>query len=287
MTYKTRSERHQKIQKKSPLDKKTVLPMLGTALMVAPATLVLAPQQVQADEYQAPENNAYNLIDQIGWTAQEVAASNDLYASVMIAQALLESGNGSSLLATSPYYNLFGVKAYGGEPSVWLPTQEYLNGQWVTMNEPFRAYGSYWESLQDHAAVLKSMSYSTGVAHYKGAWKSQTTSYADATAYLTGRYATDPAYNQKLNWLIANYDLTRFDTPGQATDYSYTEMSTASASATTETASASTNSGGSYVVVAGDTLWDIANANGISVDQLMANNGLTSELIVVGQQLII
>jgi LysM repeat protein len=40
-------------------------------------------------------------------------------------------------------------------------------------------------------------------------------------------------------------------------------------------------------VVAGDTLWDIANAYGTSVDQLMANNGLTDGLIVVGQQLVV
>ncbi len=39
-----------------------------------------------------------------------VANSNDMYASVMIAQALLESSYGSSGLASAPNYNLFGVK---------------------------------------------------------------------------------------------------------------------------------------------------------------------------------
>lgn len=35
---------------------------------------------------------------------------NDLYASVMLAQAALESGCGSSSLSLAPHCNLFGVK---------------------------------------------------------------------------------------------------------------------------------------------------------------------------------
>ena len=35
----------------------------------------------------------------------------------------------------------------------------------------------------------------TGDYHYSGVWKSNANfSYYDATAYLTGRYATDPNY---------------------------------------------------------------------------------------------
>jgi len=295
MTYNTRSERHQKIQRKYTLNRKAVLPLLGTGLVLAPTTMAMVPQQVEAQEY-VTENGAQGLINQIGATAQQIAANNDLYASVMIAQALLESGNGTSLLSSAPHYNLFGIKAYGSEPSIWLGTQEYINGQWVSMNEPFRVYGSYWESLQDHAALLRSTSYSTGVSNYSGTWKSQTTSFYDATAYLTGRYATDPTYNQKLNWLIETYNLTSFDTPSQVvTTYVEPEQT----SYATETATAETGytetaytepayaSSGTHTVVAGDTLWDIANTYGTSVDQLMANNGLTDGLIVAGQQLII
>ena len=54
---------------------------------------------------------------------QAVANSNDMYASVMIAQALLESSYGSSGLASAPNYNLFGVKgSYNGQ-SVYMPTK--------------------------------------------------------------------------------------------------------------------------------------------------------------------
>lgn len=42
-----------------------------------------------------------------------------------------------------------------------------------------------------------------------------------------------------------------------------------------------------YTVQKGDTLWSIANSNNISVDKLKAANNLTSNLLSVGQSLII
>lgn len=49
--------------------------------------------------------------------------------------------------------------------------------------------------------------------YYKGTWKENTTSYQDATLYLTGRYATDSSYYTKLNAIISAYDLNKFDGP--------------------------------------------------------------------------
>ncbi|GAA3008892.1 glucosaminidase domain-containing protein [Tetragenococcus solitarius] len=289
MVYKTRSERH---QKKATFDKKfnrkTVLSLVGTGLVIAPTTTALFPQESHAEEYQPSETEASHLINQISSSAQQVADANDLYASVMIAQALLESGNGNSSLSSSPTYNLFGVKAYGQEPSIWLSTKEYIDGKWETMDEPFRVYGSYEESLQDHAAVLKSSSYSSGAPNYQGTWKSQTTSYTDATAFLTGRYATDPDYGQKLNSLIEAYNLTQFDTPAQSNGGGYTDVNyktTESEDTTSEQEASSASTGSTYIVQKGDTLWDIAQNHGISLDELMANNGLSNEMVTVGQQL--
>ena len=262
--------------------------LVGTGLAIAPMAGVLTPAtQVEAAEYsyQTPDA-AQSLINQIGSTASQIAAANDLYASVMIAQALLESGNGGSTLSQAPYYNLFGVKGYSDSNPVYLATQEYLNGQWVTMNEPFETYGSYWESIQEHANVLKGTSFADGTAHYSGAWKSNTYSYQDATAYLTGRYATDPTYGSKLNNLIATYNLTQYDTPNTGAT-TVVETATTSTTQVTTTTSTSTTTGGTYTVVAGDSLWTIASSHGISVDQLMANNGLSGDTIMVGQQLAI
>jgi len=287
-SYQTRSERHHQPKKSSKKpSKKAVVSLMSAGMMLAPTAISFVPQQVQAAENQYATQDISGFIEQIGWSAQDVAANNDLYASVMIAQAILESGYGSSALSNAPYYNLFGVKgSYNGQ-SVYMPTQEYLNGQWVEMNEPFRQYNSYWESFQDHANVLRSTSFATGTAHYSGVWKSQTTSFYDATNYLTGRYATDPGYAQKLNWLIETYQLTRFDTgTTQSTAWSNT-TSTTTSETTTTSYSGSTSSAQSYQVASGDTLWDIANRFGTTVDALMASNGLSSETIVIGQELIV
>jgi peptidoglycan endopeptidase LytE len=42
-----------------------------------------------------------------------------------------------------------------------------------------------------------------------------------------------------------------------------------------------------YVVKAGDTLWNIANSNGLSIDSIKQFNGLSSETIHIGQLLIL
>ncbi|EME8213778.1 glycoside hydrolase family 73 protein, partial [Enterococcus faecium] len=153
-----------------------------------------------------------NFINSISGYAQKLANQNDLYASVMMAQAILESGWGMSELAMSPNYNLFGIKgSYNGQ-YVIFPTQEYVNGHWITVNAKFRKYPSYKESLQDNANVIKNTSFQPGVYYYWGVWKSHTRSYRDATNYLTGRYATAPNYGQVLNEIIETYGLTKYDT---------------------------------------------------------------------------
>ena len=147
------------------------------------------------------------FISQIGESARQLGQENDLYASVMIAQAILESGAGQSGLSSYPHYNLFGIKgSYAGQSAVMQTWEDDGNGNAYTINDAFRSYPSYYESLQDYVAVLKQ-------GHFAGAWKSNTSSYQDATAALTGVYATDTSYNAKLNYIIEKYDLTRFDSP--------------------------------------------------------------------------
>ncbi|MBF8807986.1 MAG: glucosaminidase domain-containing protein [Enterococcus lacertideformus] len=283
---KTRSARHQKNKRTMVINKKAIAPLMGTTLLVGPMMVTAAPQNVHADEQATQKTiDPQAFINQIGWAASEVAANNDLYASVMIAQALLESAYGTSSLASAPNYNLFGVKgSYSGQV-VYMATKEYINGQWVTMNEPFRQYSSYWESLQDNANVLRSTSFATGYYHYSGVWKSNTTSFYDATAYLTGRYATDPGYGVKLNSLINTYNLTRFDKPSTGSATTTTSKTTTTSTTTTVSSSGSQT----YKVVSGDTLWDIAQKFGLSVDDLMAKNGMSMSnySLLVGQELTI
>ena len=190
--------------------------LVGTAMVgCSVAAPLIQPVPVNAD--QTPTQfgariNTAAFITEIATYAQPIAQANDLYASVMIAQAVVESGWGSSALSQAPYHNLFGIKgSYQGQ-TVYMDTLEYLNNQWVTKKEPFRQYPSFAESFSDNAYVLRNTSFGNGY-YYAGTWKSNTKSYTDATVYLTGRYATDPSYAGKLNNIILTYGLTKYDTP--------------------------------------------------------------------------
>lgn len=271
---------HAKARHKAQFRKKW-LPFMGSALLAAPTLAQATTLNVKADEEEplATVNTfatTESFIQTIAQSAQEIADANDLYASVMIAQAILESQGGNSSLSQAPYYNLFGIKGMYNGTSVELPTGEYVDDEWVVMNEPFRSYGSYWESLIDYANVLLSTAFAQEEYHYAGVWKRNTTSYMDATAWLTGTYATDPGYTDKLNGLIQTYNLTMYDTPTAYAPDEEGEIDAYASAVATE---------GMYRVEEGDSLWGIAEQFGLSLEELMAMNGLEDYTIYVGDVL--
>ena len=130
-------------------------------------------------------------------------------ASVTIAQAIEESAWGQSSLAAR-YHNLFGIKGTGPAGSVTLPTQEYENGSWVTINAQFAVYYNDAESIAGHAELLATSGY------YGRAMADR--AYPDAFANsLTGVYATDPDYGANLIALMKLYNLYQYDTTPTAT----------------------------------------------------------------------
>ncbi|MQS76584.1 glycoside hydrolase family 73 protein [Companilactobacillus halodurans] len=142
--------------------------------------------------------------------AQKAAAKYNLYTSVMLAQAILESAWGTSTLATQGH-NLFGIKGDYNGAYVTMPTSEWSSSQgWYTINANFRKYPSYYESFADNGDKLRN-GVSWDSSYYKGTWKENTSSYKDATAWLQGRYATAPNYASSLNNLISTYNLTQYD----------------------------------------------------------------------------
>lgn len=157
------------------------------------------------------DESVESFIRKIGESARKIGQENDLYASVMIAQAILESASGQSQLAQSPNYNLFGIKGTHNGKGVSFATQEDLgNGVLYTTQATFRQYQNYEDSLNDYAKLLKEGL--TGNSHfYDGVWKTNAKTYQEATKFLTGRYATDTSYDKKLNGLIETYDLTTYD----------------------------------------------------------------------------
>jgi flagellum-specific peptidoglycan hydrolase FlgJ len=130
-------------------------------------------------------------------------------ASVTIAQAIEESAWGQSSLAAR-YHNLFGIKGAGPAGSVTLPTQEYENGSWVTIDAQFAVYHNDAESVAGHAELLATSGYYTRAMADRA--------YPDAFANdLTGVYATDPDYGANLIALMRLYNLYQYDTAPTAT----------------------------------------------------------------------
>lgn len=130
--------------------------------------------------------------------AQKDMAKTGILASVTIAQAILESGDGNSSLALK-YNNLFGIKgSYNGQ-SVNLQTREYTN-TWIY--DDFRVYPSWQESIDDHSALLCGSTYNlAGEEDYRAACE----------RLQSAGYATSPTYASTLKSLISQHNLTQYD----------------------------------------------------------------------------
>ncbi|MWW11088.1 1,4-beta-N-acetylmuramoylhydrolase [Listeria monocytogenes] len=220
-----------------------------------------------------------SFIQTIQASSSQIAAENDLYASVMIAQAILESAYGTSELGSAPNYNLFGIKgAYNGQSYTKQTLEDDGKGNYYTITAKFRKYPSYHQSLEDYAQVIRKGP-SWNPNYYSKVWKSNTTSYKDATKALTGTYATDTAYATKLNDLIIRYNLTQYDS-GKTTGGNSGSTGNSSNTGNTNTSNAKI-----YTVVKGDSLWRIANNHKVTVANLKAWNNLKSDFIYPGQKL--
>lgn len=157
------------------------------------------------------------FIETIGKLAKADMKKSGILASVTTAQAILESGYGTSSLALEAH-NLFGMKAtLSGNTwkSPWdgktfkKSTKEYLNGKWYTITDTFRSYSTYAQSLADHSAYL-SYAKNGSKLRYKGVVGNK--NYKKTIQIIkNGGYATDPQYVSKICSLIKKYKLTRFD----------------------------------------------------------------------------
>ena len=263
-----KEKQSQKVQMMNQSLKRSLIVVGTTAcvgLYVSPVEQLLSANFSVVEASTAATQFLRNIIP----AAQNVARGKDIYTSVMIAQAALESGWGTSALSKAPNHNLFGVKgSYNGQ-SVNMQTLEDSGGQnFYSIQADFRKYPSYQESLEDYADKIVN-GISGAPLFYSGAWKSKTNSYQDATAYLTGRYATDTAYGAKLNRIIEQFGLTKYDTE--------TAVNMAEDIASQQT---TTSNEDGYTVVSGDSLYAIARKTGTSIQDLLSLNGLNLNSII-------
>lgn len=134
----------------------------------------------------------------------------NIYPSVILAQAIIESDWGRSGLSVNAH-NYFGVKAAAGQPSVTMWTTEYYDGVTpVSIQDAFAAYENAEGSLESNASLIRN-GISGAPEYYAGAWRENAATYADAANSLTNRYATDPNYGPVLISTIETYGLNFAD----------------------------------------------------------------------------
>ena len=148
------------------------------------------------------------FIDKIAPYSEELYKEYKILPSVTIAQAILESDWGDSVLAYK-YNNYFGVKGTDPKTTVLLPTKEFSDGKWITIKGRFQIYKDYKESMKEHAQLLA----------FGTTWNSQqyyhvvhADDYVSAAKGLKDDgYATDPRYTKKIIHIIRKYHLDKYD----------------------------------------------------------------------------
>ena len=170
----------------------------------------------EADDLSEIDQNQRHFLSAIKQGAMD-GAKEGILPSITAAQAILESGWGSSELAKVPNNNLFGIKDsedWHGE-IVTVPTQEYLNGDYITVNAAFRKYASWNDSVVDHAKFFTSTEWRKD--NYRKVVNE--TDYRIAAQELKNAgYATDPNYPGKLIRLIEAYKLYEWDAVSNTTN---------------------------------------------------------------------
>lgn len=147
------------------------------------------------------KNSAYmNYIAQYAEMARDQMKRHGIPASITLAQGLLESAAGQSLLARKAN-NHFGIKV----TSEWRG--KFILRDDDKPNEQFRAYGSVAESFEDHSLFLKR-------PRYQQLFSLSTTDYQGwAIGLKSCGYATSPTYASNLINIIELYALYQYDRP--------------------------------------------------------------------------
>lgn len=180
-----------------------------------------------------------------GESAKKIGQESGLYASVMLAQAALESGYGKS---PSGDYNYFGIKCFNSNCK-YLQTREVYGGVSKVIRDGFQNFESKEAGWEGYAMFI----WGKGAAvDYTGASKAKSpTPQAAITAIKNAGYATDPNYIPMIMSIINTYDLTKYDTPDKnpTKPDKYHKYGSSSGGGSSSSDSSSGGSSGNYKVV--------------------------------------
>lgn len=203
-----------------------------------------------------------SYIDKYSPIAQSNMKNYGIPASIILAQALLESGYGTATLCIQAN-NHFGIKCHKD----WMG--ESVSYDDDSRGECFRKYRDPFDSFRDHAIFL------TSGSRYSSLFQFDTKDYkAWAYGLKNAGYATDSQYPAKLITLIEKYQLYSYDNVEYEKRY-VDKKSTRSYASNKE----------DYQVLQGDTLYSISKRFNMTVDDLKQKNNFSDNSISVGQMI--
>jgi hypothetical protein len=229
-------------------------------------------------------DTAYSFIDKYAKLAVQEYNESGVPASVTLAQAIYESGCGSSYLATFGN-NFFGIKCHKG----WVGDSLIQDDE--THNECFRSYDSPGISFADHSKFLKTRSryqflFCIPVSNYQ-AW---------CDGLQTAGYATDKKYASTLIYIIKKYRLYQLDQAEklvmkpieyethelEGDDWFLTEDQLSSVRSTIK----DVVSKNYHIADKGQSIRDISKLYGMDVQLLCTNNNVSQKQVFKGGEIL-
>ena len=223
-----------------------------------------------------------DYIDRYKGIAIEEMNKYGIPASIKLAQALLESGNGNSYLATRAN-NHFGIKCGG----TW--NGKSVNRPDDSNNDCFRVYNDPEQSFRDHSQFLLRKRYENLFTLKKDDYKGW------AKGLKAAGYATNPRYPELLIDLIERYNLQQYDRAEapveviarvEKVEEVIEEKEVEEPQVPVEEIKKPVAML-IYEVKATDTMYSIARKYNVTVETIKHLNGLSSDAVTVGQLLVV
>lgn len=137
-----------------------------------------------------------------------------LFSSVVIAQAICESGWGQStiMMIANAIFGIKATKAWKGKVYNANTKECYDGKTYTNINACFRAYNSLEESIKDYFDLI------LGLSRYKNAINCSSPLEC-ITAIKNGGYATSPTYINTIMSIINANNLTKYDNVENVNNY--------------------------------------------------------------------
>lgn len=162
-------------------------------------TEISGPEQASVIDGEVSEKGPGAFLERIATKAKKVAAELGIDPRIVLAQAALETGWGASVKGN----NLFGIKSHGKDTGLIMTTHEVVDGDRVELQDSFRVYDSYDESISDYGEFLRENK------RYRPFLEADTLD-KQITALGKSGYATDPEYASKIAYIAKSNRLKAF-----------------------------------------------------------------------------